>query len=111
MDYGLFRKALAASLAASVGALAQFAPFLPELIGARGIAFLTAAAVAVVSFLTADRMAGFRLDDLAAAVLAVAAALDQSPPPPPPPPASPPRGAGSDRADNVVRLDLSAGAG
>ena len=113
MNLGLYRKAIAVFITQLVGILAQFAPGVAAAIGPETIQLLALLASTIVALLVSDKLDGFKVNDLAKALLKaatdmgremtpdavatvtatdkVAAVVLPDPTPPPPP-------------ENVVRL-------
>lgn len=81
MNLGLYRKAIAVFLTQLVGILAQFAPGVAEHIGPESIQLLAFAASTVVALLVSDKVGGWRVNDLAKALLSAAADLGRDVPP------------------------------
>lgn len=78
MSLGLYRKAIAVFITQLVGILAQFAPGVAATIGPETIAVASAILSAVVALLVSDKMDGFKVNDLAKALLDAATDLGRT---------------------------------
>lgn len=72
MKIGLYRKAIAVLLTAALGVAAQFVPALADQIGAETIAAASGALAVLVAWKTENRLDGWNVNDLAAAILQAA---------------------------------------
>lgn len=72
MNLGLYRKAIAVFITQLVGILAQFAPGVAAAIGPETIQLLALLASTIVALLVSDKLDGFKVNDLAKALLKAA---------------------------------------
>lgn len=76
MQIGLYRKAFAVLLTGFLGVAALFVPGIDAYVGPEVIAVASTFAAAIAAFAVANKMDGFNVNDLAAALLEAAEELE-----------------------------------
>lgn len=81
MNLGLYRKAIAVFITQLVGILALYAPGIAQHIGPETIQLLAFVASTVVALIVSDKVGGWKVNDLAKALLAAASDIGRDVPP------------------------------